>query len=89
MYMMKTYKVGMVRERLSQALDEAEGGEPVFIERNGVIYRLSVEKPRKTARPRRPYIEVMDPAVDAGQWTWDWSPGALRFRNSPKSRRKR
>lgn len=75
----------MVRERLSLALDQALGGEPVFIEREGVLYRLSVE-PRKKARRRAPrYIQVLDPAIDAGRWTWDWKPGGMTFR----SRRRR
>lgn len=81
---MKKYTVGMARERFAQALDEAQRGEPVFIERKGVTYRLSVEKPAKAARSKKPYIEVMDPAVEAGLWTWDWSPGKLRFRSKLK-----
>jgi len=77
----RKYKVAMVRERFARVLDEAQRGEPVFIERKGVVYRLSVEPPGKAAKARKPYIEVMDPAVEAGQWTWDWSPGKLRFRS--------
>ena len=78
---MKKYTVGMVRERFAEALDEALGGEPVFIERRGVLYRLSVETPKSTpARKRAPYIEILDPAVDAGRWTWDWRPGKTTFR---------
>jgi antitoxin (DNA-binding transcriptional repressor) of toxin-antitoxin stability system len=78
MYRMKTYRVGMVRERLAQALDQAERGEPVFIERRNVTYRLSVE-PRKPARRRaQPIIEVLDPVIASGQWTWNWEGGQLR-----------
>jgi hypothetical protein len=78
MYRMKTYRVGMVRERLAPALDQAERGEPVFIERRNVTYRLSVE-PRKSARRRaQPIIEVLDPVIASGQWTWNWEGGQLR-----------
>ena len=71
MYGVKKYKVAMVRERLSQALDQAERGEPVFIERNGVTYRLSVERPAaRRPRIRRPGMEILDPAVAGGDWTW-------------------
>jgi hypothetical protein len=71
---MKTYSVAMVRERLADALDDAQAGRPVFIERRGVIYRLSVEPPAK-ARPRRKRsIEIVDPAIEQGAWTWAWSP---------------
>ena len=76
---MKKYSVSMVRERFAQALDEAQRGEPVFIERGDVVYRLSVER-RKTTRRRKPSIEILDPAVERGQWTWDWSPGRLGFK---------
>ena len=76
----------MVRERLSQALDEAQQGQPVFIERRGVRYRLSVEWPAKPARARKPNIEVLDPAIESGQWTWDWRPGALRLRAKRRPR---
>jgi antitoxin (DNA-binding transcriptional repressor) of toxin-antitoxin stability system len=71
MYGVKKYKVAMVRERLSQALDQAESGEPVFIERNGVTYRLSVERP-PARRPgiRQPGMEILDPTVAGGDWTW-------------------
>lgn len=72
---MKPYSVSMVRERLAEALDDAQAGRPVFIERRGVIYRLSVEKPYpgNPQQKKKPSIEVFDPAVDNGVWTWDWS----------------
>jgi len=70
-----------VRARFAQTLDEAQRGEPVFIERKGVTYRLSVEKPTTAAHSPKPYIDVLDPAVEARQWTWDWSPTKLRFRS--------
>jgi hypothetical protein len=77
---MKRYTVSVVRERLADALDEAQRGIPVIIERKGVRYRLTVEK--TTARPkrRRPYIEVLDPSVANADWTWDWKPGGLAFK---------
>jgi hypothetical protein len=78
---MKSYMVSTVRERLSEALDEAERGIPVFIERKGVRFRLSVEAPTRSRKPaRKPRIEVLDPAIDDGQWTWDWAPGQLKLR---------
>jgi hypothetical protein len=83
MYIVRKYKVAMVRQRLSQALDQAERGEPVFIERAGVTYRLSVEPPAGRAKSRPPLIESLDPAVEGGDWTWAWTRGALRFRSRP------
>ena len=77
---MKKYTVSLVRERLSDALDQADRGEAVLIERRGVIYRLSVEKPRRPRRAASPRIEVLDTAIEAGEWTWDWPKGELRVR---------
>ena len=79
----------MVRERLSQALDEAYEGQPVFIERRGVTYRLSVERPEpaaKRAAARKPYIEVLDPAIEAGEWTLEWRPEGVRFKGRRRTR---
>lgn len=77
----KKYPVAMVRERLSEALDRAEQGQPVLIERRGVTYELRVRKPRpRRKRPAR-QIEILDGSlVTSGQWTWDWKEGGLRFR---------
>jgi len=77
---MKKYSVSLVRERLSDALDQAGRGESVLIERRGVTYRLSVEKPRASRRSRSSQIEILDKAVEAGEWSWDWQDGQLRFR---------
>jgi hypothetical protein len=85
MYRMKTYKVAMVRERLAEALDEAERGMPVFIERKGVRYRLTMEKPgRSRVTGRRPKIETLDAAVAEGQWSWETGPTGLRFRDGSR-----
>jgi antitoxin (DNA-binding transcriptional repressor) of toxin-antitoxin stability system len=83
MYIMKKYPVSVVRERLSEALDAAARGTPVIIERRGVRYRLTVEAPKPArARRRKPRIEILDPAVAAGHWSWDWTPAGLTFRDT-------
>lgn len=81
----KAYTVSSVRERLSDALDEAELGVPVFIERRGVRYQLSVA-PAASRRPsrRKPRIEVLDPAVAEGRWTWEWTAEGLQFQARQK-----
>ena len=74
--------MGVVRERLAEALDYADRGVPVVIERRGVRYRLSVDRPRTQRKTRqKPYIEIVDPAIEGGEWTWDWAPGTLRFKS--------
>jgi antitoxin (DNA-binding transcriptional repressor) of toxin-antitoxin stability system len=84
--MNKRYTVARVRERLSDALDEAESGVDIVIERRGRRFRLSVvdETPRRKTR-QKPRIEVLDPAVADGQWSWSWTPRSLRFK--PRTRR--
>jgi hypothetical protein len=82
---MKRYTVSQVRERLSEALDEAQKGVPVIIERKGVRYRLTVDKRTSTRKARQPHIEILDPAVANGQWTWDWTPSGLKFRGKRRA----
>ncbi len=79
---MKRYSVSQVRERLAEALDQADKGVPVVIERKGVRYSLKVDRPARRVGKRQPMFEILDPAVEAGQWTWDWQPGALAFRDT-------
>jgi antitoxin (DNA-binding transcriptional repressor) of toxin-antitoxin stability system len=79
--MNKRYTVAHVRERLSDALDEAERGVPVFIERHGTRFQLSLAPERaRRSSARKPRIEVLDPAVQSGLWSWEWTPSSLKFR---------
>ncbi len=81
MYSVKRYSVAMVRERLSEALDAAEQGKAVFIERRGITYALTVRRPAARRRKGRPQIDVLDPAlVTSGEWTWDWKGSGLTLR---------
>jgi antitoxin (DNA-binding transcriptional repressor) of toxin-antitoxin stability system len=80
MYGMKRYPVAVLRARLAEALDAAYAGVPVVIERKGVRYRLTRESAaRKAKAVRSPLFEILDPAVMAGNWTWDWSPDGMTF----------
>jgi hypothetical protein len=75
---MKRYSVNQVRIRLAEALDSAERGEAVVIERRGVRFTLESTKP--APRPRRaPTLRILDPAIDAGDWTWTSGPDGLAF----------
>jgi hypothetical protein len=85
---MKKYSVSVMRERFAQALDEAQRGEPVFIERKGVRYRLSVDAPKKAAPRTKTIFAAVDSAVESGQWSWDWTPGTLVFRGRSRARRR-
>jgi hypothetical protein len=82
---MKRYTVAQVRERLATALDEAAQGIPVFIERRGVKYRLTVENRPVDRRSGKSRIETLDRAVADGDWEWRPTTRGLAF----KSRRRR
>jgi antitoxin (DNA-binding transcriptional repressor) of toxin-antitoxin stability system len=77
---MKRYTVAQVREQLATALDDAERGEPIIIERRGVRFLLAVETKKPRSAPRQSRIETLDPAVASGQWTWVWTAKGLRFK---------
>lgn len=81
---MKRYTVSQVRERLAEALDQADRGESVVIERKGVRYSLRVDRPPRKPKKHKPMFKVLDPAVAAGQWTWDWEHGTPTFRDTRK-----
>ena len=83
---MKRYTSSQVRERLAEVLDAAERGEDVIIERRGVRFAIRAEgRTRSTRRPRRPLIDIIDPAVADGEWTWTFRPRGLTF--APRRRR--
>ena len=79
--MKKRYTVAQVRERLSDALDQAAHGETVIIDRRGVRYLLTLAPVAKTRRAKGvSRIQILDPSIDAGEWSWSWTGRALTFR---------
>jgi hypothetical protein len=77
---MRRYTAAQARQNLARLLDTAENGQSVVIERRGVRFVLRADRMKRRSRiRRRPIIEILDPAVARGQWTWDWGPGGLRF----------
>jgi hypothetical protein len=77
---MPKYSVSMVRERLADALDNADRGEPVFIERRGVTYELTVRKAPSRRKKATRQIDILDNAIVEGNWTWEWKKGDLNLR---------
>ena len=82
---MRKYSVSMVRERLAEALDDADRGEPVFIERRGVTYELTVRKVPSRRKKATRQIDVLDRAIVEGNWTWEWEKGDLQLRTRRRS----
>jgi hypothetical protein len=60
-------------------LDRAESGQPVVIERGGVHFELVVRGPKRRIARRKPVLEILDPAVAEGDWTWEWDEGGVTF----------
>lgn len=79
MYFVKGFTVAEARARFGDLLDQAAQGDTVVIERHGVRFVLRAE-PQKPRHATSKFFEWLDPAVDAGQWTWDLTPGGAKFR---------
>jgi hypothetical protein len=86
----KRYTSSQLRSRLSEVLDAAERGEAIVVERRGTRFSLRAERPDKKPGRRRgkSLFTWTDPAIEAGQWTWDYIPGrGMRFRSRLKKQR--
>ena len=85
---MKRYTAATARQQFSLLLDAVERGESVLIERRGVRFRLHTERQATPKRPQRaPVIEIVDPAVIAGEWKWEWEPEGVGFASIKRGRR--
>jgi hypothetical protein len=85
---MRYFSASQARSRLAEVLDIAEAGQPVLIGRAGVQFQVSVRRPRRGQPPVGPMFEILDPAVDAGCWTWVRDQGGLRFAARAERRRR-
>ncbi|MBI3072757.1 MAG: type II toxin-antitoxin system Phd/YefM family antitoxin [Deltaproteobacteria bacterium] len=83
---MKRATAAQARQHFSSLLDAAERGETVAIERRGVRFVLRAEHRRRTRKKVAPYFKIVDPAIESGQWTWDWEPGNVTFRDTTRKR---
>jgi prevent-host-death family protein len=82
---MKRYQAAGARQHFSEVLDAAQRGEQVIIERRGVRFRLEPVRQETKPAAREPLFRIVDPAVEAGTWTWNFGKRGLRF----SARRKR
>jgi antitoxin (DNA-binding transcriptional repressor) of toxin-antitoxin stability system len=84
---MKRYSMAQARQRFTELLDSAEQGHPVVIERRGVRFVVEARRrDRQRSGRRKSIIARMDPAVAAGDWTWNWSAEGLRFKRRLRPR---
>jgi prevent-host-death family protein len=83
---MKGFKVAEARAQFGNLLDQAEQGEPVFIERKGVRFLLSVARAEPPAARRGAFFSAVDPDVMGGEWTWTWGRKGLAFKSRQRRR---
>jgi antitoxin (DNA-binding transcriptional repressor) of toxin-antitoxin stability system len=85
---MKRYTVTEARMRMAEMLDSAESGESVLIERKGVRFQIlpSVGKAAGQGTTKKaPILEILDEAIERGEWTWKGGPEGLTFaRRTPR-----
>ena len=81
---MKRYSAAQARQNFAALLDAAEQGNKIVIERRGTLFALSAGRSPKRTK-RRVLVAHVDPAVDAGNWTWSLGPTGLHF--TAKSKR--
>jgi antitoxin (DNA-binding transcriptional repressor) of toxin-antitoxin stability system len=75
---MRRFSIKEARSRMTEVLDLAERGEIVVIEREGVRFQIIAEN-AKVARKRSPILEILDPAIERGTWTWAEGTRGLQF----------
>ena len=89
---MKQLSATEARRNFFHLLDEAARGHPVFIEKRGVVIRMTRE--RKSDRKSfsgfdyKPYFkgETLD---DADRWSWDWNPEkGMTLKTLPQRKKK-
>ncbi len=75
---MKRYSVTEARKRIADVLDGAEHGEAVLIERKGVRFKVVLDTSSPVKRSA-PALEILDRAVERGDWTWKSGRQGLSF----------
>jgi antitoxin (DNA-binding transcriptional repressor) of toxin-antitoxin stability system len=81
---MSRFTATQARQNFSRILDQAAGGHPVTIERGKLRFRVVVEDKRRAPRTARRLIEILDPAVADGNWTWQANKKGLAFKRRDK-----
>jgi antitoxin (DNA-binding transcriptional repressor) of toxin-antitoxin stability system len=85
---MKSYTAATARKNFAEVLDRAEGGEAVIINRRGVRFVLRMLPKSSPTKKHVSRIEIVDPAVESGTWSWQWSPDGLAFHPGKQERSK-
>ena len=73
----RTFSVADARRNFAEVLSLVEQGVPVVIQRREKRFKIEIEPLARPKKPRAPRIEVLDPELEAGTWTWSWRAGEL------------
>jgi hypothetical protein len=84
----KRYSTAQARKHLADLLNAAEAGQRVMIERRGVRFLLQADTARSRGTGARPKmtIDIVDPAIAEGEWTWTWGRRGVRFASRRRAR---
>jgi antitoxin (DNA-binding transcriptional repressor) of toxin-antitoxin stability system len=82
---MSRFTATQARQSFARVLDQAAGGQSVTIERGTQRFRVILEGKRKPGAAPQSVIEVLDPAVSDGNWTWKLSRSGMSFKTRTKA----
>ena len=82
---MSRFTASQARQNFARVLNQAAGGQSVTIERGKLRFRLVLDEKRRAPQTARPVIEILDPAVASGSWTWRHGRGLVWPSNSGPS----
>ena len=82
---MSRFTASQARQNFARVLDQAAGGQSVTIERGKLRFRVVLDEERRAPRPARPVIEILDPAVANGDWTWRPGKAGLSFKQRTRA----
>ena len=82
---MSRFTASQARQNFANVLNQAAGGQSVTIERGKLRFRLVLDERRRAPRTARPVIEILDPAVANGDWTWRHGRAGLSFKQRTKA----
>jgi antitoxin (DNA-binding transcriptional repressor) of toxin-antitoxin stability system len=76
--------VAELRAHLADALDHAERGDTVEVERRGQRFLLVAAPAVRRGTPACAWVEVLDPTLLETGWTWDYDGGSMKLRVGKK-----
>lgn len=75
------------RANLADALDHAERGETVEVERRGTRFVLELAAVRRQAKKASSWYEVLDPKLLDDGWTWAYDGQSMELQVGPAKAR--